>query len=296
MKDPTVAEKQIWFNGQLVPADQAKVSVFDHGLLYGDGVFEGIRIYNGRILKLRTHLERLYEGARLIDLKIGHDIENLAAATRETVKANGLDNGYIRLVVTRGHGTLGLNPYLCSESVTFIIADTIKLYPQEMYDNGMAIVTAQTRRRPADCIPPQVKSLNYLNNIMAKIEAIRADVPEALMLNHDGNVAECTGDNIFIVVAGSLVTPPLSAGILPGITRNLVLDIAREAGIEAHERNFTLEELYEADECFLTGTAAEAIPVTKVDDRTIGVGTPGPVSLQLIELFRNLVSSDAPED
>ncbi|MBI1372652.1 MAG: branched-chain-amino-acid transaminase [Phycisphaera sp.] len=292
----TTTNKKVWVDGQLLPADEAKVSVFDHGLLYGDGVFEGIRIYNGRILKLATHLKRLYAGAELIDLKIRQDIDELTAATHETVKANGLANGYIRLVVTRGGGTLGLNPYLCDKSVTFIIADTIKLYPQEMYDHGMAIITAKTRRRPADCIPPQVKSLNYLNNIMAKIEAIRAKVSEALMLNHRGNVAECTGDNIFMVCDGVLITPPLSAGILPGITRGIVIDLARDAGVEVRETDFTLDELYAADECFLTGTAAEAIPVTKIDDKTIGDGQPGPISLRLIEAYRALVTNAAPED
>jgi branched-chain amino acid aminotransferase len=287
--------KQVWLNGEFVDADRAAVSVFDHGLLYGDGVFEGIRAYGGRILKLQTHLNRLFAGAEAIKLAIPHTAEVLSDAIRKTVKANGATDGYIRLVVSRGPGTLGLNPCLCTHPNVFVIADQIKLYPTELYENGMAIITANTIRNHAQALDPAVKSLNYLNNIRAKIEAVAADVLEALMLNHEGNVAECTGDNIFMIQSGRLITPPASAGILPGITRGLVLALAREAGIETAEQDFTLETLYDCDEVFLTGTAAEVIPVTRIDERVIDGGKPGQITLQLIEAFGRLVA-DAPED
>ncbi|MBI1368349.1 MAG: branched-chain-amino-acid transaminase [Planctomycetes bacterium] len=290
-----MSDKAVWFNGELVPAAQASVSVFDHGLLYGDGVFEGIRAYNGRIFKMRTHLNRLFDGASRIDLKIRHTLEELEAGIRRTCANNGIANGYIRLCVTRGTGYLGLNPYLCEKSNTFIIADTISLYPAEMYEKGMPIITAKTLRNHPLAMDPAVKSMNYLNNIRAKIEAVKAKVPEALMLNYQHNVSECTGDNIFMVKAGVLTTPPLSAGPLPGITRGVVLELAKKAGIKTREADFKLDDLYAADEVFLTGTAAEVIGVTKIDDVTIGSGKPGPVTGRLIADFRKLLENP-PED
>ncbi len=287
--------KSIWLNGKLVPPAEATVSVFDHGLLYGDGVFEGIRVYSGKILKLRTHLERLYDGARRIELTIPHTIAQLDEAVRETVADNAIVDGYIRLCITRGVGYLGLNPYLCDNPGVFIIADTITLYPQEMYDNGMPIITAKTRRNDVRAVDPAIKSMNYLNNIRAKIEAVKADVPEALMLATDDTVAECTGDNIFIVSGGAVITPPLSQPVLPGITRGLVMELAQAAGIEVREEVFTLDDVYAADECFLTGTAAEVVPVTTVDGKAIGDGKPGAVTQRLNAAFRELVA-DAPED
>ncbi len=291
--------KQIWLNGKLVDQSQAVVSVFDHGLLYGDGVFEGIRVYGGKILKLSTHLDRLCRSARAIRLTMDYDMDALEKATRETVKANGITNGYIRLCVTRGIGTLGLNPFNCDTRTTFIIADTIQLYPQELYENGLAIITSSIIRNHPSALSPRIKSMNYLNNIMAKIEAIDAGVLEAVMLNHQGNVAECTGDNIFIVREfegqPTLITTPLHAGVLEGVTMNLVIELAQQAGIPVQRFDLTQYDLYTADEMFLTGTAAEVIPVTKVDGRTIGSGEPGPMTRQLIQAFKTLVA-DAPED
>lgn len=293
--------KQVWLDGGLVAADQAKISVYDHGLLYGDGVFEGIRAYGGRILKLRTHLRRLAASARHIDLRLPYSIDQLEEAVRRTVEANGVEDGYIRLCVTRGPGTLGLNPYKCPEPSVFIIADTITLYPDEMYTDGLSIVTAATIRNHPAALSPRIKSMNYLNNILAKIEAIQAGVHEALMLNHQGYVAECTGDNIFIVRRGEekdeprLATPPLHAGILEGVTRNLVIELARAAGYGVDEVDLTRHDVYTAEEVFLTGTAAEVIPVTKVDSRVIGGGKPGLVTTRLINDFQQLVKN-APED
>jgi len=294
------ANKQVWFNGRLVPAAEASVSVFDHGLLYGDGVFEGIRAYGGRVLKLRSHLERLLESARAIHLKINYSLEELAGAVRQTLEANGLRDGYIRLCVTRGVGTLGLNPYNCRESVTFIIADLIQLYPREMYERGLEVVTASTIRNHPAALSPRIKSMNYLNNIMAKIEAINAGCIEAVMLNHQGYVSECTGDNIFTVRHGGgeprLFTPPLHAGILEGVTRNLVIELASARGYGVEQVDLTRHDLYVADECFLTGTAAEVAPVTKIDARPVGAGEPGPVTQQLIADFQAMVAENAPED
>ncbi len=289
-------QRQVWFNGKLVGADQAAVSVFDHGLLYGDGVFEGIRAYNGRILKLRTHLERLAESAKSIHLNLAYSIDDLDAAVRQTVAANGLVDAYIRLCITRGVGTLGLNPYLCRGATTFIIADTIQLYPRERYEQGLEIITAATARNHAAALSPRIKSMNYLNNILAKIEAIQAGCIEALMLNPQGFVAECTGDNVFLVRHGALITPPLHAGILEGVTRNLVMDLARNQGLTVREMDLTRHDVYVADECFLTGTAAEVIPVTHIDARPIGNGAPGAITQQLMTAFRDLVAADAPED
>ncbi|MDX1682018.1 MAG: branched-chain-amino-acid transaminase [Phycisphaeraceae bacterium] len=295
-----MAEK-IWINGDLVDEADAKISVFDHGLLYGDGVFEGIRLYGGRVFKLRTHLKRLAESARAIRLEIPYDTDQLEKAIRETVAANHLEDGYIRLCVTRGEGTLGLNPFVCERSTVFIIADTIQLYPPEMYEEGMSVVTAATIRNHPAALSPRIKSMNYLNNILAKIEAIDAGVPEAVMLNHEGLVAECTGDNIFIVREDPhgdplLLTPPLHAGVLEGVTRNTVIDLASDEGITFRESQLTKHDLYTADEMLLTGSAAEVVPVTEVDGRPIGDGTPGPITLRLKEAFDRLVRNDAPED
>ena len=279
-----------------MPPEQATVSVFDHGLLYGDGVFEGIRVYGGRVFKLRTHLKRLYESAKAIRLNIPQSIDELFAATQEAVKANGVTNGYIRLCVTRGAGTLGLNPFVCPNPNTFIIVDAITLYPAELYENGLSVITSSVMRNHPAALSPRIKSLNYLNNILAKIEAIDAGVLEAIMLNVNGFVAECTGDNIFIMKNGTLLTPPLHAGILEGVTMLTVIDLADAAGIPLARQDLSKHDLYVADEMFLTGTAAEVIPVTKVDNRVIGNGEPGPVSRQLVQAFRTLVAQNAPED
>jgi len=294
-----VAQK-VWLNGDLVPAEEATVSVFDHGLLYGDGVFEGIRVYGGRIFKCETHLRRLFESARAIRLTISYSIEELTEAMRQTIQSNGKDVGYIRLCATRGIGTLGLNPLPCKEASVFVIADAITLYPQEMYENGLAVITSSVVRNHPAALSPRIKSLNYLNNILAKLDALDAGLMEAVMLNHLGHVAECTGDNIFIVRSWegkpTLITPPLHAGILEGVTMNVVIDLARDKGIPVVRMDLTKHDLYAADEMFLTGTAAEAIPVTQVDGRQIGDGRPGPITRQLIQAFHQLVAENAPED
>ncbi len=294
-----MADRQIWLNGQLVPADQARISVYDHGLLYGDGVFEGIRAYNGRILKLASHLRRLFEGGRSIALEVPYDASTLERAIRDTLDANAIRDGYIRLCVTRGTGTLGLSPYRCEQPSVFVIADTISLYPDAFYEEGMSIITAGTVRNHPASISPRVKSLNYLNNILAKIEAINAGVHEALMLNHLGYVAECTGDNVFMVRSGregpELLTPPLHAGILEGITRNLVMDLAAEEGYPVREMDLTRHDLFASDEMFLTGTAAEIIPITQIDARPVGTGRPGSLTQRLIRRYRDLMESP-PED
>jgi len=279
---------KIWLDGNLVDESAAKISVFDHGLLYGDGVFEGIRFYNGRIFRLEAHIRRLFESARAIVLNLPWSQEDVCRYTCETVAANGLSNGYIRLVVTRGCGELGLNPYLCPRPSMFIIASTIKLYPEEHYTNGLALVTCATRRPAPGALMPQVKSLNYLNNIMAKVEAIQANALEALMLNEQGNVAECTGDNLFIIKDGLLLTPLISDGALDGITRGVILELAATLGIPFHERSLTRYDIFIADECFLTGTAAEVIPVVSLDRRTIGSGQPGPLTRRFIEAYQQL--------
>jgi branched-chain amino acid aminotransferase len=276
---------KIWLNDKLVDQADAKISVFDHGLLYGDGVFEGIRVYGGRVFELEAHLRRLYESAKVIRLEISMGKTELVAAVKRTVEANGITDGYIRLVVTRGAGTLGLNPFLCKNSCLIIIADKIQLYPEELYETGMKIISATTVRNHPLAIPPQVKSLNYLNNIIAKIEALDNDVPEAIMYNHEGYVAEATGDNVFIVRDGVIYTPPVEAGSLEGITRNLVMRLAREENIEVVEKNLTRCDLYICNEFFLTGTAAEVIGIVEIDRRTIGDGKPGPVTKRLREKF-----------
>jgi len=278
----------VYLNGELVPEDEAKVSVFDHGVLYGDGVFEGIRAYNGRIFRLEQHLERLYDSAGAIMLSVPLSIEELTEATLETCRANEVTDGYMRLVVTRGRGDLGLDPRKCQEPTTFIIADSIEFYPEEYYENGLEVITCVTRRNSPDALDPAIKSLNYLNNILAKIETVRAGVPEGIMLSSDGYVAECTGDNIFLVRDEHVVTPPISVGNLRGITRQVVIELLAEMGIETHEELFRLLEVYNANEMFLTGTAAEIVPVVTVDGRPIGEGTPGPLTGKLREKFREL--------
>jgi branched-chain amino acid aminotransferase len=281
----------IHLDGRLVPEADAKVSVFDHGLLYGDGVFEGIRFYNGRIFRLEQHIRRLYDCARSILLTIPMSPEEMIRATCETVAANHLQDGYIRLVVTRGVGPMGLSPFKCPKASVIIIASSITLYSKEAYENGLTMATCATRRPSHDILSPQVKSLNYLNNVMAKVEAIQAGAEEGLMLNDVGLVAECTGDNVFIVRDGTIRTPPLTAGALDGITRGVVFEIARELGVPIVERDLSRHDIYTADECFLTGTAAEVIAAVKLDQRPIGTGRPGPVTQRVIARFRELTQT-----
>ena len=276
---------KIWLNGELVVAEDAKISVFDHGLLYGDGVFEGIRVYNGSVFELSAHIKRLYESAKAIRLTISMNNSELADAVEQTVKANSITNGYIRLVVTRGTGTLGLNPLICKNSSIYIIADSIQLYPEQLYEKGMRIISATTVRNHPLAIPPQAKTMNYLNNILAKIEALDNNVPEAIMYNHEGYVAEASGDNILIVKDGVIYTPPAEAGALPGITRSIVIKLAEEENLQVVEKNLTRFDLYVCDEFFLTGTAAEVIGIVEVDGRTIGDGKPGPVTNLLRKKF-----------
>jgi branched-chain amino acid aminotransferase len=276
---------KIWLDNGLVDEEQAVISVFDHGLLYGDGVFEGIRVYGGRIFELATHLRRLYESAKVIRLSIPMEQAELTKATEQTVAANNITDGYIRLVVTRGKGNLGLNPFNCQKACIVIIASKIQLYPEELYEKGMKVISAVTVRNHPLAIPPQVKSLNYLNNILAKIEALDNNVPEAIMYNHEGFVAEATGDNVFIVRNGILYTPPCQAGSLEGITRMVVLKLAEQEGIPVIVRNLTRFDLYVADECFLTGTAAEVIGIVEIDGRVIGHGKPGQITNRLRTKF-----------
>jgi branched-chain amino acid aminotransferase len=280
---------KIWLDGRLIDKADAKVSVYDHGLLYGDGVFEGIRAYSGRIFECDAHLDRLFQSARSIRLNIPFSREQLRLAMEETIKANGFADCYIRLVVTRGSGSLGLNPTRCEKPCVFIIADLLELYPREMYENGMAVIVSSVIRNHPNALSPRLKSLNYLNNILAKIEAIDAGVSEAVMLNHEGNVAECTADNIFIVRASEVQTPQTSDGILEGVTRRVMFELCRAAGIPLVEKILQRHDLYIADECFLTGTGAEVIPVTKIDARVIGTGKPGPIARKLIDAFHRKV-------
>ncbi|MES2475060.1 MAG: branched-chain-amino-acid transaminase [Verrucomicrobiota bacterium] len=282
---------KIWLDGNLVDESEAKVSVFDHGLLYGDGVFEGIRIYNGRVFRLEEHIRRLFDSAKAIILKMPWTQEEVCKATCDTVAANGLKDGYIRLVVTRGAGELGLNPYLCPKPTMFIIASTIKLYPDETYSEGLKIITCATRRPAPGALMPQVKSLNYLNNIMAKVEAIQGGALEAVMLNEQGYVAECTGDNLFLLKNGTLLTPLISDGALDGITRAVIIELAEKLGVPFKECSLTRYDIFTADECFLTGTAAEVIPVVALDRREIGDGKPGPFTAKFLKAFHELAMS-----
>jgi branched-chain amino acid aminotransferase len=282
---------QIYIDGALYPREHAKVSVFDHGLLYGDGIFEGIRFYNGRVFKLAEHFDRLWDSARCICLSIPITRQEMEAATLETIRQNGLQDGYIRLLVTRGVGNLGLSPERCPKASIIIIADSIALYPVEKYTTGMVMVTCSTRRSSPGALSPAIKSLNYLNNIMAKIEANHAGADEGLMLNEEGYVVECTGDNIFIVKRGEVLTPPICDGALGGITRQIVFDICAELRQPARETRLTRSDIYTADECFLTGTAAEVIPAIELDTRPIGDRKPGQVTQRIITKFRELTRS-----
>ncbi|MFI5337384.1 MAG: branched-chain-amino-acid transaminase [Opitutales bacterium] len=282
----------IYLDGQYVPAADAKVSVFDHGLLYGDGVFEGIRLYGGNVFRLVEHLERLEYSAKAILLQLPLNRQQLIEAVCETCRRNNLQDGYIRLVVTRGAGDLGLAPWLCPKPTLFIIASTIQLYPKETYENGLAIVTVPTRRIRHDALPPTVKSLNYLNNILGKIEARQSGALEGIMLNDQGYIAECTADNIFLISKGTIYTPASSQGALKGITRDAMFDIAREIGVPLLEQNLTRYDAWCADECFLTGSGAEVIPVVKLDGREIGTGKPGPITARLLAEFRRRVTRE----
>jgi branched-chain amino acid aminotransferase len=284
-------ELQVFISGKLYDKRDAKVSVYDHGLLYGDGVFEGLRSYNGRVFRLADHLERLWESAKAIRLEIPLSQEAVEKAIYDTLKINKIVDGYIRLVVTRGAGTLGLDPNKTSDPQVIVITDHIALYPDELYQHGLDIVTVATMRNHPAAVSPRIKSLNYLNNILAKLEGLQAGCIEALMLNHKGEIAECTGDNIFLVRDGALLTPPIDAGILAGVTRAAVMELAAEQGIAVREIALTRHDVYVAHECFLTGTAAEVIPVVRVDNRTIGSGKPGPITRDLKERFHKLARS-----
>lgn len=279
---------KIYIDGKYYGQRDAKISVFDHGLLYGDGIFEGIRAYNGRVFKLREHIDRLFCSARAILLDIPLSHAEMMAAVVETCRRNKIHDGYIRLVVTRGIGTLGLNPNRCKNPSVIIIADKIQLYPPELYRKGMAIITVPTVRNLHSALNPAIKSLNYLNNILAKIEANNGGCEEAVMLNAEGYVAECTGDNLFIVKGDQLLTPPLSAGALYGITRKVVMEIAADSGLKVGEPNLTRYDLFNADECFLTGSGAELVPIVKIDGRAIGNGKPGPVTRKLVSQYHAL--------
>ncbi len=279
-------ERLVYINGELLPKDKAVVSVFDHGLLYGDGIFEGIRVYNGTIFRLVEHTKRLFQSAASIRLNIGMTQDEINQAIQQTVEANGLADAYIRAIITRGNGNLGLNPNKCGQPQIIIIVDTVALYPPELYKSGLEAITAATVRNLPGALNPRIKSLNYLNNIMAKLEAIDAGVPESIMCNHLGFVAEASGENVFIVRDGAVYTPPVSAGILEGITRAEVMDICRRMGRTMLEADLSRHDLYIADECFLTGTAAEVIPVVKIDGRVLGAGRIGPITEEILTAFR----------
>lgn len=282
---------KIYLDGKYCDERDARISVFDHGLLYGDGIFEGIRAYNGRVFKLKEHIDRLFCSAKAILLRLPMAHQEIMAAVVETCRRNKVRDGYIRLVVTRGVGTLGLNPSSCKNPSVIIIAGKLQLYPEEFYQRGMDIITVPTTRNLHSALNPAIKSLNYLNNILAKIEANNAGCEEAIMLNAEGFVAECTGDNIFIVKEGHLLTPPLSAGALYGITRRTVMELAAQSGLAVSEPDLTRYDLFNADECFLTGTAAEIMPVVKIDGRTIGAGKPGPVTRNLVAKYHTLTKA-----
>ena len=281
---------EIYIDGKWYGKDDAKLSVYDHGLLYGDGLFEGIRIYSGKVFKLKEHIDRLFEGAHVIRIDLGHSKKEIMDLVEEAVRRNKKENGYIRLLATRGVGTMGISPFTCPKSSLVIIVEDIQLYPAELYDTGIPIVTAATRRLSGRIFDPRIKSLNYLNNVMAKMEAIDAGCLEAVMLSEEGYVCECTGDNIFIVKNGRLLTPGTWHGMLEGITRNTIIELAEKTGVPFEERTMTRFDLYTADECFLTGSGAELIPVTAVDKRQIGDGSPGPLTLKLKEAFIGLIN------
>ena len=282
---------KVFIDGKYYSEREAKVSVFDHGLLYGDGIFEGIRAYNGRVFRLKEHIDRLFCSAKAILLNMPMSHEEISQAVVESCRKNKIRDGYIRLVVTRGVGTLGLNPHRCKNPSVIIIADKIQLYPPELYQRGMEIVTVPTARNLHSALNPAIKSLNYLNNILAKIEANNSGCEEAVMLNAEGYVAECTGDNIFIVKDAKLFTPPLSAGALYGITRQVVIELAEESGITVSEPNLTRYDLFNADECFLTGTGAEIVPIVKIDGRVIGNGKPGVLTKKLVTEYHSLTKA-----
>jgi branched-chain amino acid aminotransferase len=284
---------KVWIDGKFYDQADAKISVYDHGLLYGDGVFEGIRVYHGRVFEAQAHLDRLYASARAIRLAVPIEPPALLRAVEETVRVNNFRDCYIRLLVTRGAGTLGLNPNKCPKPSVVIIADLIDLYGNEVYEQGMAVITASVIRNHPNAVSPRIKSLNYLNNILAKIECIDAGVSEAIMLNHEGNVAECTGDNIFIVRKGEVQTPTTADGILEGVTRQVMLELCRRLSIPFLEKTLQRHDLYVADECFLTGTAAEVVPVTKIDGRPIGTGEPGKLTRRLMLAFREYIKDHA---
>ena len=290
-----VKDSMIFIDGKFYSQANAKISVFDHGLLYGDGIFEGIRFYNGRVFRLEEHLDRLWDSAHSICLEVPMSKREMTEALLETVRQNDLRDGYIRLLVTRGVGNLGLNPAQCETPSVIIIAATITLYPEAMYQNGLTVVTVATRRTNPAALNPAVKSLNYLNNVMARIEANLAGADEALMLNDSGNVAECTADNVFVVKRGHIFTPPITAGALRGITRSVVFEIAAELTVKITEADITRHDVFIADECFLTGTAAEIIPVIKADGRPIGNGKPGPITARMIARFRELTRESGTE-
>ena len=286
---------KVFVDGKFVDEKKAVVSVFDHGLLYGDGVFEGIRAYNGRVFKLSEHVDRLFYSAKAILLKIPMSHKAICEAVCQTCQRNKLRDGYIRLVVTRGSGTLGLDPNRCSNPQVIIIADKIQLYPKAFYEKGLEIVTVPTTRNHTNAVNPAIKSLNYLNNILAKIEATNAGCVEAIMLNHEGFVAECTGDNVFMLKDGKMYTPPLAAGALHGITRSVAIELAASLGVQFSEPNLTRYDLYNADEIFITGTAAEVVPVVKIDGRQIGRGKPGKITKNLMDAYRGLTNSTGQE-
>jgi len=282
---------KVYINGKYYPESKAAISVFDHGLLYGDGVFEGIRAYHGRVFKLAEHIDRLYCSAKATLLEIPVSPRQMTQAVIRTCRNNQIRDGYIRLIVTRGVGTLGVNPHTCAKPSIIIIAGTIQLYPAKLYKRGLSIITVPTTRNHHNAVNPAIKSLNYLNNILAKIEAINGGCQEAVMLNAQGFVSECTGDNIFIIKQGHLATPPLSAGALYGITRSTVIHLAQTAGLPVSEPNLTRYDLFNADECFLTGTGAEIIPVVRIDGRQIGTGKPGPITRDLVTRYHQLTAS-----
>lgn len=282
---------KVYIDGKFFDKADARISVFDHGLLYGDGIFEGIRFYDGKVFRLEEHMRRLGDSARALHLELPMPLAEITEAVVETIRANGLRDGYVRLVVTRGEGDLGLSPKLCPKASVIIIADAIKLYSAEKYEKGLSVVTCATRRMPHGALSPMVKSLNYLNNVLAKLEALNAGAGEGLMLNEQGYVAECTGDNVFILRDGEMKTPPISAGALAGVTRAIAIELAGELGVPVSEPLLTRYDIYTADEAFLTGTAAEIIPMVALDHRPIGDGRPGPVTKQLITRFHELTRS-----